>query len=134
MRYYTCPVRHLFVFVVLCGIAVTASGTGITADAGLTPPVDRWIFRSQLRYMENDNNSTNMGGGMTMYATPFVLAYGLRPNVTVIARQIFHRREMNMMGHSNAETGSGDLFLLSKWRMLRINEQHFIIGIAPSCA
>ena len=122
----------LLLVVALCRMAVTASANGITADAGLTPPVDRWIFRSQVRYMASGDDPTDMGREMKMYASPFVLAYGLRPNVTVIARQIFYRSEMEMMAENSAETGVGDFFLLSKWRLLRINRRDFIIGIAPT--
>lgn len=131
-RHRSCRLCRLFLLVVICGTAVTARGNGITADAGLTPPVDRWIFRSQVRYMEDGDDPSGMDREMTMYASPFVLAYGLRPNVTVMARQIFYRSEMDMMGGSNIETGAGDLFLLSKWRLLRINRREFIIGIAPT--
>lgn len=123
--------QYLFLSVI-CGFAVTATGTGITADAGLTPPADRWIFRSQVRYMSHDDDPMDMDRSMTMLANPFVLAYGLRPNVTVLARQIFYHRAMHMMGSDSTATGRGDLFLLSKWRMLRINRRDYIVGVAPT--
>ena len=48
-------VVRLLLVCIIGGTAATANATGITADAGLTPPEDRWIFRSQIRYMENDD-------------------------------------------------------------------------------
>ena len=116
----------------LAGFAVAAHGGGITADVGLTPPVDRWIFRTQLRYMERGDDSTGMGREMQMYAAPLVLAYGLRPNVTVIARQIAFHRRTDMMSGTTDETGFGDFTLLSKWRLVRLNRRDYIIGIAPT--
>lgn len=112
--------------------AAVAHGGGITADVGLTPPVDRWIFRTQLRYMERGDDPTAMNREARMYAVPMVLAYGLRPNVTVIARQIAFHREMDMPAGTRNDTGFGDFALISKWRVLRINRPDYIIGVAPT--
>ncbi|NQU39537.1 MAG: transporter [Lentisphaerae bacterium] len=116
----------------LATLGSVASGGGITADVGLTPPLDRWIFRSQVRFMERGDDPTGMGREMHMIAAPFVLAYGLRPDVTIIARQIAFHREMEMMTGSTDATGLGDLALISKWKLIRINRPHYIIGVAPT--
>ena len=105
----------------LMAMGVGAEGGGITADVGLTPSVDRWIFRSQLRYMERGDDPADVGRTMEAYGMPIVLASGLRPNVTVIARQVALRRRMEMMGGSNTESGPGDFTLLSKWKLIRVN-------------
>jgi len=76
---------------------------GITADVGLTPPADRWIFRTQLRYMERGDDPTEMDREMEMLAAPAVLAYGLRPNLTVIARQIAFDRRIDMKSGTREE-------------------------------
>lgn len=120
--------------VVLCLSSVwaqTVHATGITADVGLTPPLDRWIFRSQLRYLERQEDSSPNGQEMEMYMMPVVVAYGLRPELTVIARQPFLHREMAMpMGNMN-DTGYGDFSLITKYRMFRVNRPEYILGIAP---
>ncbi|HEY5621535.1 MAG TPA: transporter [Pontiella sp.] len=114
----------------LVGADSTRAG-GITADVGLTPPLDRWIFRTQIRYMERGDDPTPMNRQMNMYAVPAVLAYGLRPNVTLIGRQIGFYRDMDAPGAQDI-SGFGDFALISKWRALRINKPKYILGIAPT--
>lgn len=118
-------------FAVFVSVATAAHGGGITADVGLTPPVDRWIFRTQLRYMARGDDPTDMGREMRTIAAPFVLAYGLHPRVTVIARQIAYRRRMDMATGSDEDTGLGDFTVISKWRVIRLNRPDYIIGLAP---
>jgi hypothetical protein len=119
------------VSILLYSSSITLGG-GITADVGLTPPVDRWIFRTQLRYMERGDDPTPMDREARMYAVPAVLAYGLRPDVTIIARQPVFHRQMDMPAGTRRDTGIGDFALISKWRVLRINRPDYIIGIAPT--
>ena len=119
------------VTLLLLGQSAAVHAGGITADVGLTPPQDRWILRTQLRYMERGDDPTPMDREMKMYAVPVVLAYGLRPNVTVIARQIAFHRDVDAPAGRDA-TGFGDFALISKWRALRINKPDYIIGIAPT--
>ncbi|MHC4559338.1 MAG: hypothetical protein ACYS80_18760, partial [Planctomycetota bacterium] len=38
----------------------SARAGGISVDAGLTPAEDRWIFRTQLRYMQRKDDPTPM--------------------------------------------------------------------------
>ena len=116
----------------MMSIGAVAWGGGITADVGLTPPVDRWISRTQVRFMERGDDPTTMGREMDMFALPVVLAYGLRPNVTVIARQVAFDRRMKMMGATRETTGLGDFTLITKWRALRVNRPDYIIGVAPT--
>lgn len=122
--------RRVLVVLLLAGGA--ARGGGITADVGLTPPVDRWMFRTQMRYTKLGDDPTPMDREMEVYAVPFVLAYGLRPNLTIIARQIAFHRRMRMSTGGNEETGRGDLALITKWRGLRVNRPDYIVGIAPT--
>ncbi|MHC4362719.1 MAG: hypothetical protein ACYSTZ_07820, partial [Planctomycetota bacterium] len=71
-------------FISLAFFAITAGGltnagaAGISVDAGLTPPEDRWIIRNQVRYMTREDDPTGMNREMSMYAFPIVVAYGLR--------------------------------------------------------
>jgi hypothetical protein len=118
-------------FCIALGMAQDAQATGITADVGLTPPTDRWIFRTQLRHMERDD-PTPMDRSMQMRAVPVVLAYGLRPELTTIVRQMFVSREMNMPAGETTTTGMGNLALIGKYRLLRINRPDYIFGIAPT--
>ncbi len=63
-------------------ISENAASAGISVDAGLTPPEDRWIVRTQFRYMERKNGPAPMNKKMETYAFPVVVAYGLRPDFT----------------------------------------------------
>lgn len=128
---YSRTSRILFVCWALLGLGQAGYATGITADVGLTPPEDRWMFRTQLRYMDRDDPTT-MGRDMDMYMVPVVLAYGVRPDVTAIVRQPFIRREMSMPAGDMRDTGRGDLAVIGKYRLLRINRSDYIIGVSPT--
>lgn len=117
---------------IVISMGAMAWGGGITADVGLTPPVDRWIFRTQVRYMERGDDPTTKGREVGMFAVPVVLVYGLRPNMTIIARQIAFDRRMKLMGRTREATGFGDFTLITKWRALRINRRDYIVGVAPT--
>ena len=54
--------------------ATSGFAGGITADVGLTPPQDRFIFRTQIRYMERGDDPTSMNRTADMIAMPLVLA------------------------------------------------------------
>ncbi len=56
-------------------ISENANAAGISVDAGLTPPEDRWIIRTQFRYMKRKNDPTPMNQKMDTYAFPVVIAY-----------------------------------------------------------
>ncbi|MHC4154319.1 MAG: hypothetical protein ACYST6_05290, partial [Planctomycetota bacterium] len=45
---------------VLAGGTTNAGAAGISVDAGLTPPEDRWIIRNQVRYMTREDDPTGM--------------------------------------------------------------------------
>lgn len=110
---------------------VTSFSQGISVDAGLTPAEDRWIFRTQLRYMSL-GDLANLSQKMEMYMVPIVLAYGLKSNLTMLCRQPIMRREMFMMGTSNAASGFGDLFLMGKFKLYRRNTENYTLGIAAT--
>ncbi|MEX0980509.1 MAG: hypothetical protein WDZ47_00335, partial [Bacteroidales bacterium] len=64
-----------------------SSGQGISVDAGLTPAQNRIIVRSQFRSMTMSNDM--MTASTQMF--PVVFAYGLRPGITVMARNMYVR-------------------------------------------
>ncbi|MHC4557922.1 MAG: transporter, partial [Planctomycetota bacterium] len=101
-------------------------------DAGLTPAEDRWIFRTQLRYMQRKDDPTPMDRKMDTYAVPIVLAYGLRPDLTLMVRQVVKHRKMSMAGSVSRDTGLDDLFILGKYRLYRRNTREYTFGIAPT--
>ncbi|UCD17870.1 MAG: transporter [Candidatus Zixiibacteriota bacterium] len=109
-----------------------AWATGISIDAGLTPPQNRWILRSQVRYMKRDHDPTPMQREMTSYLFPVVVAYGLRSDLTVMMRQIVRRNEMSMITGNSSQSGFADLLLMTKFRMLRINLPGYTLGVAPT--
>lgn len=131
--------RHNLLYTILVALAACSVGlgpdpayaTGITADVGLTPPADRWILRSQLRYMRRED-PTPMNRKMSMHMVPIVLAYGVRPDLTAIIRQPVIRRRMEMPAGSVEDTGLGDFTMIAKYRLARINTPKYIFGIAPT--
>ena len=104
------------------------AGGGISVDAGLTPPEGRWIFRAQTRHMQRSDEMSEMG----MYRFPFILAYGVRSDVTLMARQIITRRSMTMDGTTNTESGFDDFYSLVKYKAYRRNTRSYTFGIAPT--
>jgi len=113
-------------------LPIAAEAGGISFDAGLTPPLDRWIVRTQARYMSRSGESMGMSRKMTMYMFPVVVAYGLRPDLTIMVKQPLISSKMEMGGTSSTDTGSGDLFIMAKYRAYRINTASYTLGIAPT--
>lgn len=107
-----------------------AMAGGISADAGLTPGKDKYIFRSQVRWMERNNDPSMMPGKMESYMFPFVFAYGVSPKLTLMARQAVMRRDMTMSGLTSRNSGFGDPLVMAKFRALRINSPTYSWGIA----
>ncbi len=66
--------------IILVGAAINAlisdnaAASGISVDAGLTPPEDRWIIRTQFRHMRRKDDPTPMNQKMDTYAFPLVVA------------------------------------------------------------
>jgi hypothetical protein len=131
-------VRNLSLIITLCALCICALSVtdalagGISVDAGLTPAQDRWIVRTQARYMQRGDDPTGTGREMSRIAFPLVLAYGLKPNLTLMVRQMLMHQEMTMMSATNRTTGLGDLFVLAKYRAYRINTSRYTLGIAPT--
>ena len=126
----------LLVFAV-CGITgviacESAIAAGISVDAGLTPAEDRWIFRTQFRYMSRKDDPTPMDREMDMYAVPIVLAYGYRPDLTLLIRQRLRQTNMSMAGNISRDAGLDDFFVLGKYRLYRRNTPDYTLGIAPT--
>jgi hypothetical protein len=114
------------------GGAVESYAAGISVDAGLTPSEDRWILRSQIRYMSRSEDPTAMGREMERYVFPLVVAYGLRSDVTLFIRQILTHQKMTMGDTSKESTGLTDTFLFAKYRAFRLNTRAVTFGIAPT--
>lgn len=111
--------------------ALPAQGTGITADVGMTPPLGRWIFRTQVRLIELGEDATAMERSMSMRMMPVMLAHGLRPELTVIGRQMFINSVMSMGDTDQTDSGRGDFALIAKYRLLRKNSAESIFALAP---
>lgn len=112
----------------------SANAGGISVDAGLTPPEDRWIFRTQMRYMQQKDDPTPMDREMEMYAVPVVLAYGLRSDLTLMVKQVTKSRKMTMAGSVSRDTGLDDLYILGKYKLFRLNTPDYTLGVAPTLA
>lgn len=119
--------KVVFLLAVLFSIADLKAG-GISVDAGITPPQDRFILRSQYRYMSMENAL------MTRYThmAPLVLAYGVTPGITVMARGMYIHQTVS--NSPEIRNGMNDLFVLSKFRLYRKNAEKYVFGIAPHIA
>ncbi len=113
-------------------LTALAHAGGISFDAGLTPAQDRWILRTQIRYMQRSNDPSTMKREMRTVMFPIVLAYGLRPDLTIMVRQAGLSKEMSMAENTDKSSGAGDFFVLAKYRAYRINTPDFTLGIAPT--
>ncbi len=113
-------------------IPKNAAASGISVDAGLTPPEDRWIIRTQFRYMSRKDDPTAMNRKMDTYAFPLVVAYGYRPDLTLMVRQRLMHRKMSMGGSVSRDTGFDDLFVLGKYKLFRRNTREYTFGIAST--
>ena len=118
------------ILILLTGAQV--HGAGISVDAGLTPPEDRWILRNQLRYMTRRNDRTSMDRHTRMYKFPTVLAYGVTSDFSVMLRQSIQHRDMDMMGENDKDTGLDDLFFLVKHKLFRKNTSEYTFGTAAT--
>ncbi len=136
MKTYKISLGLLFVFIFFLAINLfrvdTVSASGISADAGLTPAANRWIFRTQFRAMKRDNHPTMTQNEMKTNMYPIVIAYGLKSNFTLMIRQAVIKKEMSMIGQTNSFSGLGDLLIMSKYRLIRINNAKYTLGIAPT--
>lgn len=110
----------------------SANAAGISVDAGLTPAQDRWILRTQVRYMQKKDDPSQMNRKMSTYAYPLVLVYGLRPYLSLLLRQTVINQEMSITGNTTKNTGLGDLFILAKYKAYRLNKPKYTFGIAPT--
>lgn len=108
------------------------SAAGISVDAGLTPAEGRWILRTQMRYMQRDDDPTPMNRSMKVYMLNNTLAYGLRRNLTLMLKQAVVRNEMVMAGTTSEDTGPADLFVMAKYRAYRVNTSEQTFGLAAT--
>ena len=116
--------------VTLVLLSSTAKTAGISVDAGLTPPEDRWILRTQLRYMAKKNDVRKMSN--TIISSVF--AYGIRRNLTFMIKQMVLNQKMSMGESDDKKSGLSDLSLLCKYGLYRHNTREYIFGIASTLA
>jgi hypothetical protein len=109
---------------------VCIQAAGISVDAGLTPPEDRWIVRTMGVYMRREKDPTAMDRKMNKYTLNTVLAYGLRPDLTLMLKQPAVYQEMTRNGVISKDTGVGDLSLIAKYRILRRNTREYTLGLS----
>ncbi len=56
--------KILAAIVIFAATSTIVNAGGISVDAGLTPPEDRWILRTQVSYRERRDDPTNMNRKM----------------------------------------------------------------------
>jgi hypothetical protein len=116
----------IFLFFYTSGMIIKAGG--ISVDAGLTPAQDRFILRTQYRFMSMNNTMMTAKTHMI----PMVVAYGVTSGFSLMARGMYVHRTFS----NNTETHNGfnDLYVLSKFRLYRKNTASYVLGIAPHIA
>jgi len=119
--------RHIVIVVLFSLFSLQASG--ISVDAGLTPGQDRWMIRTQYRFMEMENPMMTMQNHMV----PMVLAYGVSSNFTLMFRSVYVNRIVKMNKNVQNE-GLNDAYFLLKLKVFRRNTAKYIIGVAPYIA
>lgn len=119
-----------FLFILFAFVSISYSN-GISVDAGLTPAEDRWIFRTQFRYLSLSSMAMDHQK-IGMYTIPVILAYGLKSNLSLLVRQPVIRRNISIVGASSAESGFGDLFIMGKFKIFRRNHVNYTLGLAAT--
>jgi hypothetical protein len=71
-------------------------------------------------------------GKIQQFVIPVVLAYGVRSNVTLVARQALIRRERTVLEDSSTESGLGDTYVFVKYKAFRSNSPRLTFGVAPT--
>jgi hypothetical protein len=122
------------VLALLLAAPTAATATGISVDAGLTPPEGRWILRAQYRTMTRDLPDAGATASMSRQVIPLVAVYGLRPELTLGLRQTYEFRSRTMMGSATDVSGFGDLHVFAKYKVLRINTRSHVVGVSPTLA
>lgn len=117
----------LLVLVSFC-VPVMLFAGGISVNAGLTPAQDRFILRTQYRYMSMSNSMMTTSTHMT----PLVLAYGITSGFSLMVRGMYVYKSFS--NNTEVNNGLNDLYLLSKFRLYRKNTANYVLGIAPHIA
>lgn len=117
------------IFILIFFTSFSAQAGGISVDAGLTPGQDRWILRTQYRYMKMQNSNMTTQNHMV----PLIIAYGVTSNFTLMARAMYINRIITM-NDAVQKRGFNDAFILLKYKVYRENTANYVIGIAPHFA
>ena len=123
-------VVYFILFLTILPVEVLAAG--ISVDAGLTPAEDRWMFRTQFRYMKRNDDPTSNSREMDRYIWNNVLAYGVRPDLTLILKQPIIYREMTISSVTNEDRGFADTTIIAKYRVYRKNTPNYTLGVAST--
>jgi hypothetical protein len=110
---------------------------GISVDGGLTPAQGRVILRTRLAYLQRAS-SWSSKPSTEMFMVPFVAAWGVLPELTLMARTSVNHMKMSMAddgmmaGGDTSKTGMGDLLFQAKYKLYRWNSRKFVFGVAPT--
>ncbi|MFC1585158.1 transporter [Fibrobacterota bacterium] len=96
----------------------------------MTPAKGRWIARTQVRYASmSEVQSKNE---MHMWMFPVMAAYGVLPQLMVMVKIPMIHSRMEMMSNKVTESGPGDVLLLAKYRLYRLNTRTYTMGFAAT--
>ena len=85
-----------------------------------------------MKTMQKEGVMNGINREMSTFMYPIVVVYGLRPDVTVMVRQMILDRTMRMPMSTTASSGLGDLFINFKYKLYRKNTDSYMLGIAPT--
>ncbi len=130
--------RHLLLMVAASGLIIitptSLEAGGISVNSGLTPAQGRVVLRTQFRYLKRASPQWDSEPRMEMFMVPLVAAWGALPKLTLMTRAAVGHRVMAAMmgGKETSSTGLGDLLVLVKYGVVRLNTRHFVLGVAPT--
>lgn len=123
--YHSLSLILLLVFLV----NISSYAGGISVDAGLTPGQDRWMLRTQYRYMNMENTMMRVDN----HVIPLIVAYGLTPDITLMTRLMYVNRIIDQNTRLDMD-GWNDPFFLVKYKVYRKNTSAWVLGVAPYAA
>jgi hypothetical protein len=91
---------------------------GIFTMAATEPSTGVWMFREQVQYTSLSRDPTPLDREVNEVRSHTMLAYGLRPDVSVSMMLPFVHRDIDssIAGESDTESGMDDLMLMGHWR------------------
>lgn len=95
----------------------------INFDSALQPGKGSTILRQQVRYFEADRRTPSMNLDISQWMSVTSIVHGLEADTTLILnfKHIFRKIENNMTGESDRDNGFGDVRVLGKYNLWKVD-------------